>query len=96
MREEPAKPTGPGPLLTNSHQEVITRIWKGMDDQYKKSMMLAIIEGIRNHHPEDPGGELRLSEVIRASWAIGFHDAMTCIEAGCLIKTGPVNNPEKN
>ena len=95
MREEqPIKPTEP--LLTNSHQEVITRIWRSLSEEYKKGMTEAIIEGVRAKHPDDPEGTLRLGEVIRAGWAIGFHDAMTCIEQGCLMKTGPVNNPENN
>ena len=84
------------PILTHDHGKIINAIWDSLDEEHKEDMARAIIENLKELHPEDAVLDLRFTEVMRASWSLGFHCAMKMIEAGLLFKTGPISDPEKN
>lgn len=87
------KPEKPSPVFSTSHPEIIQSAWEAMGTDQQDMMARAVVEGIMEHHPEikkEGVVQLPLTEVIRASWSLGFHYCMLAVEQGCLVKAGEV------
>jgi hypothetical protein len=77
-------------IFSSNHAEIIGEIWAGMPDLQKEILFRSIAEGLKESGvPESPEG-IPFTEVVRASWALGFHYCMICMEQGGLVKAGPV------
>jgi hypothetical protein len=78
------------PFCSKSHAEIIGAAWEALGERQKEVVYSSVAEGLREAKPGSPGDPAaNFCDVVRASWALGFHYAMIMIENKCLVTTGP-------
>jgi hypothetical protein len=75
-------------ILTVDHAALIAQVWDGLTEDGQEAVYRAVIEGLKELRPEEEGP--RYQDVVRSSWALGFHYAMLMIEDGVLVKAGRI------
>lgn len=82
-------------ILSSDHAEVATQVWVSLGEDGQRDILESVREALKDFH----GGEqeeLKFSEVVHASWCVGFHYALMAIESGGLKQMRPGGPKENN